>query len=201
MIRHLFIYFPPSCLNNRHIGLSEVRQLPSTQGIAHSDRIVSIHKHYFNVDSLTVNSASTLLVRKSWPGLALALCWRREARLGRLDLIFCKQIKICTIRGSCSEPAALAQLVDSTEHMWGQIFWFRSLKKPHTGSPLNTVPSRLVASLHHTWTVGVLVQMASSEYWESLSRICLNLYSWLITTKLLYCWKACLNLDDWWTYN
>ncbi|MFN9897705.1 MAG: hypothetical protein ACK55Z_02680, partial [bacterium] len=50
MIRHLFIYFPPSCLNNRHIGLSEARQLPSTQGIAHSDRIVSIHKHYFNVE-------------------------------------------------------------------------------------------------------------------------------------------------------
>ncbi|MFN9897706.1 MAG: hypothetical protein ACK55Z_02685, partial [bacterium] len=36
------------------------------------------------------------------------MCWRREARLGRLDFIFCKQIKICTIRRSCSEPPALA---------------------------------------------------------------------------------------------
>jgi hypothetical protein len=51
MIRHLFIYFPPSCLNNRHIGLSEAPQLLSTQGIAHSDRtVLSIHKLYFNVE-------------------------------------------------------------------------------------------------------------------------------------------------------
>jgi hypothetical protein len=42
MIRHLFIYFPPSCSNNRHIGLSEAHQLFSTQGIAHSDRITSM---------------------------------------------------------------------------------------------------------------------------------------------------------------
>jgi hypothetical protein len=75
MIRHLFIYFPPSCLNNRHIGLSEVRQLPSTQGIAQSDRTgVSIHKHYFNVDSLTVNSVCTCLYTLYWSEKA-SFCW------------------------------------------------------------------------------------------------------------------------------
>jgi hypothetical protein len=42
MIRHLLIYFPPSCQNNRHIGLSEARQLLSTHGIAQSDRITSM---------------------------------------------------------------------------------------------------------------------------------------------------------------